>query len=161
IFKPPADRSAIRAELGLKDDSFVIGVNAANNDAIRKAAPEMMLAFAKFHADHPDAVLALHTGVHQDGGQNLEVIAENLGITDRIRVVDQYRFHAGMITPAELADWYGALDVLAGCTYAEGFGLPIIEAQACGIPVITTNASSMTELNPHGIGIDGEPFWNG
>jgi len=161
IFKPPADRSAIRAELGLKDDSFVIGVNAANNDAIRKAAPEMMLAFAKFHADHPDAVLALHTGVHQDGGQNLEVIAENLGITDRIRVVDQYRFHAGMITPAELADWYGALDVLAGCTYAEGFGLPIIEAQACGIPVITTNASSMTELNPYGIGIDGEPFWNG
>ena len=55
----------------------------------------------------------------------------------------------------------GVLDVLAGCTYAEGFGLPIIEAQSCGVPVITTNASSMPELNPYGISIDGEPFWNG
>lgn len=161
LFKPAEDKSAIRALFGLKDDDYVIGVNAANSDAIRKAAPEMMLAFAKFLADCPEAVLALHTGVHQEGGQNLEVIAENLGITDRIRVVDQYRYHAGMVSAKEMADWYGVLDVLAGCTYGEGFGIPLIEAQSCGVPVITTDASAMTELNPYGISITGEPFWNG
>ena len=161
LFKPAEDKSATRALFGLKDDDYVIGVNAANSDAIRKAAPEMMLAFAKFLADCPEAVLALHTGVHQEGGQNLEVIAENLGITDRIRVVDQYRYHAGMVSAKEMADWYGVLDVLAGCTYGEGFGIPLIEAQACGVPVITTKASSMEELNPFGISLDGVPFFNG
>ncbi len=76
-------------------------------------------------------------------------------------VVDQYRMQCGMITPSDMATWTQAIDVLLATTYAEGFGLPIIEAQACGTPVITTNASSMTELNPHGISISGEPFWNG
>jgi glycosyltransferase involved in cell wall biosynthesis len=161
LFTPDRDKAAIRDKLGLRQDDFVIGVNAANNDAIRKAAPEMFLAFAKFHATHPDTILAVHAGVHQEGGQDLEVLAENLGITDRVRVVDQYHYHAGMVSAKELADWYCAIDVLAACTYAEGFGLPIIEAQACGIPVITTKASSMEELNPHGGQVDGTPFWNG
>ena len=60
-----------------------------------------------------------------------------------------------------MANWTQAIDVLFASTYAEGFGLPIIEAQACGTPVITTNASSMTELNPYGYQVDGEPFFNG
>lgn len=160
VFKPAGNREETRKALGL-DDSFVIGINAANNDAIRKALPEMMLAFAKFHREHPDSFLALHTGVHQDGGQDLEAVAESLGITDRVRVVDQYRYHSGLVSPADLAGWYSAVDVLAACSYGEGFGLPIVEAQACGTPVITTRASSMEELNPHGTQVDGQPFWNG
>ena len=128
IFKPTADRAAARAQCGLSDDQFVIGVNAANNDAIRKAPAEMLLAFAKFTQSHPDAVLSLHTGVHQDGGQDLEAIAENLGVTDRIRVVDQYRYAAGMVELPDLAEWYGCLDVLCAATFGEGFGIPIVES---------------------------------
>lgn len=161
VFTPPEDREELRRVIGFTEDDFVIGINGANNDAIRKALPEQMLAFARFHADHPDALLALHTGVHQEGGQDLEALAENLGITDRVRAVDQYRYHGGMVSPAELANWYGAIDVLSACAFGEGFGLPIIEAQACGTPVITTDASSMPEINPYGINVSGEPFWNG
>jgi glycosyltransferase involved in cell wall biosynthesis len=161
IFKPPEDRAGLREAFGLEEDAFLVGVNAANNDAIRKAAPEMMLAFAKFHQDHPEAMLALHTGIHQDGGQDLEFLGEHLGITDRMLVVDQYRYACGLITPRDMANWTQAIDVLLASTYAEGFGLPIIEAQACGTPVITTDASSMTELNPHGYHVTGDPFWNG
>ncbi len=160
IFRPAEDRDKVRDALGVTGN-FVIGINAANNDAIRKALPEQMLAFAKFNADHPDSLLALHTGVHQEGGQDIESVAENLGITDKIRVVDQYRYHSGLVTPEDLAEWYQMLDVLSACTYGEGFGIPIVEAQASGVPVITTNASAMTELNPYGTAVDGEPFWNG
>jgi glycosyltransferase involved in cell wall biosynthesis len=160
-FKPAEDKEALRAGRGMDPDAFVIGVNAANNDAIRKAAPEMMLAFAKFHQSHPDAILALHTGVHQDGGPDLEAVAENLGITDRCMVANQYRYTAGLITPQDMADWYGCIDVLCAATYAEGFGLPIVESLACGRPVITTACSSMEELNPDGLQIMGEPWWNG
>jgi glycosyltransferase involved in cell wall biosynthesis len=161
VWTIPEDRGVLRERAGVTDDTFVIGVNAANNDAIRKAAPEMMLAFAKFLRSHPDSLLSLHTGVHQDGGQDLEFLAESLGITDRTLVVDQYRYTAGLIQPEDLAAWYGAIDVLLASTYAEGFGLPIVEAKACGVPVITTKASSMEELNPDGLQVDGEPFYNG
>ena len=76
-------------------------------------------------------------------------------------VVDQYRYTSGLIQPADLRDWYGAIDVLLAATYGEGFGLPIVESLACGTPVITTKCSSMEELNPDGISVDGEPFYNG
>ena len=60
-----------------------------------------------------------------------------------------------------MADWYGCIDVLCAATYAEGFGLPIVESLACGRPVITTACSSMEELNPDGLQIMGDPWWNG
>lgn len=160
VFKPVPNRKELRDACGLNNE-FVIGINQANNDAIRKAIPEQMLAFAKFSENHPDAILTLHTGVHQDGGQDLEAVAENLGILDKVRVVDQYRYTSGMITPPDLNEWYNVIDVLSQTVYAEGFGLPVMEAQAAGTPVITTNASSMEEVNPHGLHVDGQPFWNG
>jgi glycosyltransferase involved in cell wall biosynthesis len=161
VFKPPEDRQKLREAAGIGPDMFTVGCNAANNDAIRKALPEIMLAFARFLKDRPSSLLALHTGVHQDGGQDLEVVAENLGITDRVKVVDQYRYTAGLITPEVLNDWYGTVDVLCAASFGEGFGIPIIEAQACGTPVITTKCSAMEELSPLGIQVSGSPFWNG
>jgi glycosyltransferase involved in cell wall biosynthesis len=161
VFKPLPNREELRRQAGLTEDMFVIGINQANNDAIRKALPEQMLAFAKFAERHPEAMLTLHTGVHQDGGQDLEAVAENLGIIDLIRVVDQYRYTSGMITAQDLNEWYNVIDVLSQTVYAEGFGLPIMEAQAAGTPVITTDASSMVEVNPYGVHVGGQPFWNG
>lgn len=157
----PGDKAALRAQHGIGPDTFVIGVNAANNDAIRKAPAEMFLAFAKFLRSRPDTIMMLHTAVHCDGGQDLEFLAELLGITDRIKVVDQYRYNAGLIQPSDLAEWYGCLDVLCAATYGEGFGIPIVEAKCCGVPVITTDASAMAELNPDGIQVSGQPFYNG
>lgn len=160
VFKPLDNIPELRDACGV-EDQFIIGLNQANNDAIRKAIPEQMLAFAKFAQDHDDALLTMHTGAHQEGGQDLEAVAENLGILDKIRIVDQYRYTSGMITPKDLNEWYNVIDVLSATVYAEGFGLPIMEAQAAGTPVITTDASSMNEVNPLGDHVSGQPFWNG
>jgi glycosyltransferase involved in cell wall biosynthesis len=59
-----------------------------------------------------------------------------------------------------MANWYRCLDVLSLPSWGEGFGLPLIEAQACGIPVVTTRHSAMRELCGAGWMVDGEPFWN-
>jgi glycosyltransferase involved in cell wall biosynthesis len=75
--------------------------------------------------------------------------------------VDQYRYSSGLVQAEDLAEWYGTLDVLCAASYGEGFGIPVIEAQGCGVPVVATACSSMEEINPYGINVTGEPFWNG
>jgi len=64
---------------------------------------------------------------------------------DAIRFVDQYAYLGGL--PEEyLVDVYNSADVLLQPSYGEGFGIPIIEAQACGCPVLVNDCTSMTEL---------------
>jgi glycosyltransferase involved in cell wall biosynthesis len=52
---------------------------------------------------------------------------------------------AGYLPEEELALWYNAAAVLAYPSLYEGFGFPVVEAMACGIPVVTSTVSSMPE----------------
>ncbi|TGD82444.1 glycosyltransferase family 4 protein [Hymenobacter wooponensis] len=52
----------------------------------------------------------------------------------------------GRVTDEELVQLYAAAHATAYVPYFEGFGIPIIEAQACGSPVVTSNCSSMPEV---------------
>jgi glycosyltransferase involved in cell wall biosynthesis len=160
VFSPPDSRPRVRAELGVPEDAFIIAMNAANKDAVRKSFPEQFLAFAKFTERHPDAMLLVHSITQAPGALNLMDIVNHLGIQSKVKFSDQYGIITGRIQPSNLAALYGAADVLSATSHAEGFGLPIVEAQACGTPVITTNFSSMPELTGAGWSVDGEPFWN-
>lgn len=161
IFNPidPAERAESREQLGWTD-RFVIGINAANYDAVRKAWPEQFAAFAQLRKEFPEVLLAVHTIPQSRTGLDLPALADDMGIMDSVWFPNQYQILAGNATPADMAHWYGLIDVLSACSYAEGFGVPIIEAQACGVPVISTNGSAMMELNPLGYLVDGTPFWN-
>ena len=55
---------------------------------------------------------------------------------------------------------YNAFDVLASPSYGEGFGIPIIEAQACGVPVIVSDWTAMTELCGAGWLVDGDSWYD-
>jgi glycosyltransferase involved in cell wall biosynthesis len=67
----------------------------------------------------------------------------------------------GFIPTDDLALWYNSAECFIFPSVFEGFGLPILEAMACGIPVITSNVSSLPEvaqdagmtLPPHDIDI--------
>jgi glycosyltransferase involved in cell wall biosynthesis len=54
------------------------------------------------------------------------------------------------ISKNELKDLYKTVDLLCFTSTYEGFGLPIIEAQSLGCPVVTSNCSSMPEVAGHG-----------
>lgn len=51
----------------------------------------------------------------------------------------------GYVPDEQLAQWYAAAACLVFFSAYEGFGLPIIEAMACGTPVIAANTSSIPE----------------
>src|SRR5260370_33764630 len=64
-----------------------------------------------------------------------------------------------MLGAEELRAWYGALDVLLSVGN-EGFGLPVMEAQACGTPVVAGNYSSGPELCASGRLVRGQDDWD-
>jgi glycosyltransferase involved in cell wall biosynthesis len=160
LFSPPPDREALRAASGIPEGCFAVGINQANRSGLRKALPEQLVAFARFHRRHPDSRLLLHMAKNHAKGQDLPMILDKLSIgEDAVYFPDQGVYAAGEIGMEEMPRWYGALDVLLGCAMAEGFGLPLLESQACGTPVIATDGSAMTEVAAPGWLVEGQPFW--
>lgn len=156
----PADQAEARKHNDLPEDAFIIGMNVHNKDSERKGVWEQLYAFSMLHRKHKDVLLQMHTLPHQAmSGNNLLVMADYLGIIDAVRWADPYSLLAGDYTAEDMAKWYNGLDLYSGCSYGEGFGLPLVESQACGIPVVTTNGSAMTELAGPGWLVDGEPHW--
>ena len=164
LFSPMAEhgRLLLRRLTGIRG-KFVIGVNAANQDQRRKSFPQQFRAFARFRAKHDDAVLLVHTRADNKvvDGLDLYALARACGLVAGrdLFFCPQYEYRNGLIGDDAMASWYRMLDVLSMPSHGEGFGLPLIEAQACGVPVITTRASSMTELCGAGWLVDGEPYW--
>lgn len=161
----PGDRRQARERLGWPQDRWVVGMVAANKGSpSRKAFPQQMEAFARLHRRHSDSLLYLHTTKGQHGeqqGVNLVELADYLGIADAVIWADQYQLLLGYPEP-QMVDIYRAMDVLTSVSMGEGFGIPILEAQACGTPVIVGDWTSMSELCFGGWKIatqDAAPVW--
>lgn len=154
VFYPDeARREESRRELG-GDGRFVVGINAANVE--RKAWPEQLAAYARLWHEHPGEVLLL-ANVNMNGAVSPQEVAASLGLPQEAITwsVPGWRDAEGM------ADWYRALDVLCACVYAEGFGLPAVEAQACGTPAIVPDNPPVSEET--GIlarKVSCEPMWS-
>jgi hypothetical protein len=169
VFNPESkmvngDRTFTGRELmGIPDDKFVVMMNAANKGASpsRKSFAENLLAFGIFAQDKTDAILYLHT--EKDGamgGVNLEHLLHACGIReDQYKIVDQYAYRTGFPQQA-LASMYADADVLLSASMGEGFGLAVIEAQACGTRVIVSDFTAQPELVGSGWAVEVQPFWD-
>jgi glycosyltransferase involved in cell wall biosynthesis len=163
IFKPePELKAAHRERLKMPADAFVVGM-VANNQGIpsRKSFPQVFLAFKEMQERHNDAILYVHADVFgRNAGLNLIELGKACGIPpEAMRTSDQTSLHLG-IPPELVAGIYNSLDVLCMPSMGEGFGIPLIEAQACGVPVVTTDWTAMTELCGAGWLVDGERFYD-
>jgi FkbM family methyltransferase len=160
VFRP-GDQAAAREAAGLPADAFVIGMVANNigRDGNRKAFAEQIAAFAQFQRRHSDAILALHTDVDSTGGMRVGSFLQRMLPKGSYTHTDVYAYRKGL-NPVAVAEAYRTYDVLSNCSYGEGFGIPIVEAQACGVPVIVTDATAMSELCGAGWKVGWEPTWH-
>ena len=104
------------------------------NRKLHKNEDRALRAFAQANIDKN--IHVLFSGKPSD---QLANTAKELQIEDRVKFL-------GRLSEDELASTYkGALCLLFPSLY-EGFGLPVIEAMACGTPVITSNTTSLVEI---------------
>jgi glycosyltransferase involved in cell wall biosynthesis len=150
VYKPK-DRAKAREELGWSNDLFYFAavLNNKDNSPNRKAFAEQIEAFAMLHKRHPDIRFYLHTQADGTpyGGIDLVPICKHFELPDgAVLFTDQRQLASGQITDEEMAEVYNAADCLLSVTMGEGFGVPILEAQACGTPVIVGDWTAMSEL---------------
>jgi glycosyltransferase involved in cell wall biosynthesis len=148
----PSDGDEIRDVMKIPRDAFVVGMVAANKGVpSRKAFAPQIAAFAKLREKHNDAILYIHahSGVHgEPHTMDLTAYAESVGlVVDRdIRFADPYNLIVNAYTPKLMAQIYSMMDVHMLASMGEGFGIPTVEAQACGTPVIVGDWTASGEL---------------
>jgi len=145
LFKPdPISRERGRDRYGW-NDKFVIGC-VATNQAERKNWNVMMQAVAIFEKNHPgEIVFYMHTRLNDQMGLNLRELKENLGMNEYVKAPSETQLDLG-ISEEIMAATYNVFDVFLLPSKGEGFGIPYIEAQATGVPVIMTKCTGHEEL---------------
>ncbi len=171
VFKPTPvlpNGQQWRELMQIPDDAYVVGMVAMNKgwSKDRKGFNEAFWAFALFEQEHPDAYLYIHADAPGGAeGIDLKELAVHAGIPPH-KVLwagggNQYGYYLGY-TAEMMAGTYTAMDVLLAPSHGEGFCVPLIEAMACGTPVVAAEFSAQTELVPEGCGwlVAGQPEWD-
>ncbi len=106
----------------------------------RKNLARLVEAFAMLHTQQPalNAQMFIGGNLAWKYDEVLASIAQR-GLSERVKLI-------GRVSDDDLPKWYSACTVMAYPSLYEGFGLPPLEAMACGAPVVTSNATSLPEV---------------
>lgn len=133
LFRPAVDDSVILAKLNLQRQSYILTVGRLEP---RKNQLGLLEAYAGLGAHAP---LLLIVGQRDFRFQPLLDAIDALGLGSRVRLLEN-------VSDAELPVVFRNALLFAYPAFAEGFGMPVLEALACGVPVITSNTTSMPEV---------------
>ena len=171
IYKPVEDKDEHKARLGLKPDTKIIGTVMRNQR--RKLFPDLFETFRKFldNTDDPNIFLYCHTS-YPDVGWDLPKLIKKYGLASRLLFtyvcedcgwafpsffVDSITtcgrcsgHKCGLsnvnrgVSTEYLSDIMNTFDLYIQYANSEGFGLPQVEAAACGVPVMSVDYSAMS-----------------
>lgn len=125
---------AFRARLGLPE-RYVLYMGTLEP---RKNVDRLVRAFARLVRDGLPHSLVLAGGRGWDYAAIDRAVADE-GIGHRVII-------PGYVRREDQPLWYSAADLFTYPSQYEGFGLPVLEALACGTPVVTSNSSSLPEV---------------
>jgi glycosyltransferase involved in cell wall biosynthesis len=140
---PGEEREARRQKLGYHGFVFLsVGAMTFN-----KGITELLKAFAEVASRHPQVMLVLK-GLDCLYDSNTLVAAWNAKLTpaETEMIKPRLRYIGGSATFREMAMLYQAADAYVAPYCAEGFALPVLEAMACGCPVICTAGGSTDDF---------------
>ena len=125
----PVDREAVRARLGLAGTVLLsVGylIERKGHDIIIRALPELPQARLLIAGEGPEE-------------RALRALAQSLGVEGRVTFL-------GAIPQDELKNYYSAADILVLASSREGWANVLLEAMACGTPVVATNVWGAPEI---------------
>jgi glycosyltransferase involved in cell wall biosynthesis len=137
VFHRPAEEELRRVSdrLGLHGHAYVAFLGSLDP---RKNVPNLIRGWVRAVADRPDPPALVLAG---GGGWDDQVDAAMATVPPQLRMV-----RPGYLRWSSLPGFFGGAQVVALPSRGEGFGLPVLEAMACGAPVLTTPHSSLPEV---------------
>jgi glycosyltransferase involved in cell wall biosynthesis len=137
-FRPPSDpdesRWYVERQFGV-DRRYVLYVS---NHQRKKNTEGLVQAFALVAREVSDVDLVL-TGWHTPEFRLVQQLIDQLELRSRVKVL-------GHVADEALPTLYGAAAAFALPSFHEGFGLPVLEAMACGTPVLASNVYALPEV---------------
>jgi len=103
----------------------------------RKNLPTLLKAYAQLTPENRP-LLVIGGGKGWDY-EDIFTTVETLGLSNSVRFI-------GYVPSQELALWYNSASLFVYPSLYEGFGLPVLEAMACGTAVVVAESSSLTEV---------------
>jgi glycosyltransferase involved in cell wall biosynthesis len=139
VYRPvPRDEARARlAESHGLDRPFLVFVSRVEHPA--KNHVRLIRAFERLGPDAPDGLQLVFSGADWNGAAEVRAAAAASPKAKDIRFL-------GFAPLADLPLLYSACEVAVYPSLFEGFGFPIVEALACGAPVVCSNTSSMGEI---------------
>lgn len=149
FFRLPDDqRAALRQKLGIEPDAFVLGTVAQNQG--RKDYPHMLEAFFRFAQDKPNARYLINADAVSPAGWDLLQLCQQQG-WDAKKII--WRADCDRLGVHDMKERYNVMDAHVVLAHREGFGLPLVEAQACGVVSMALDWCSGTEVCGNGYGV--------
>ncbi|TAK14268.1 MAG: glycosyltransferase family 1 protein, partial [Acidobacteria bacterium] len=132
-FRPPADRAAVRKQVGVSGSVVLMVGHTQGYMNVER----MLRAVATVIARHGVDLTLVKIGLPFTQDQMRLIVELELG--DRIEIVGRVPF-------AEVPAYFQAADLLLYAPLLAGFGLPPLEAMACGTPVVASDRGSIPEV---------------
>ena len=129
-------RAALATRHGL-DRPYIVFVSRLEHPA--KNQVRLIAAFSRYKTAHPGPLQLVLSGADWNGADVIRAAAAASPAAADIRI-------PGFFPLEDLPALYSACELMAYPSLFEGFGFPIIEAMACGAPVICSNTTSMQEI---------------
>ncbi len=133
LFKPVSRR--------IYDDPYILFVGS---EQPRKNFSGLLKAFSLLKSEPNFKELKL-VKVGTAGGQEVDFRSQTIGVIEGLGLAGEVIF-TEFVPEADLPAYYSGAEIFVLPSLYEGFGFPVLEAMACGCPVITSNISSLPEV---------------
>jgi phosphatidyl-myo-inositol dimannoside synthase len=143
LFRPGLDTGEVRRRYGLDRRRWLLSVARLTR---HKGIDTALKALPRLAPDYPDlGYLIVGSG---DYLENLQQLCRTLGLGERVRFLTQ-------VSDLDLPALYNCAEIYLGLSRlmderVEGFGISLVEASACGIPVIAGNSGGVSDAVRNG-----------